>query len=90
MNGTTSRSHDNSPSLAATVCSEHFIIHMITSAAALCVEDIYNSHDNSHLSAATVCSEHFIIHMITSAAALCVEDIFIFFLIHKAREGDGI
>ncbi len=30
MNGTTSHSHDNSPSLAATVCTEQPLIHMIT------------------------------------------------------------
>ncbi len=41
MIGTTSHSHDNSPSLAAAVGSEHFIIHMITSAVALCVEDMF-------------------------------------------------
>ncbi len=39
---TTSHSHDNSPSSAATVCREHFIIHMITAPHQRlpCVENI--------------------------------------------------
>ncbi len=46
--GTTSHSHDNSPSLAATVCAEQ----------------PSHSHDNSPSLAATVCSEQPLIHMI--------------------------
>ncbi len=61
--GTTSHSHDNSPSSAAAVCREHFIIHMITAPHQWlpCVEDI------------------FLIHMITAPhqQLLCVEDIFL-------------
>ncbi len=47
---TTSHSHYNSPSSAATVCRGHFS----------------NSHDNSPSSAAAVCRGHFLIHMITA------------------------
>ncbi len=51
MYGTTSHSHDNSPSSAAAVGREHFIIHMITAPYQWlpCVGDIF-----------------FLIHMITA------------------------
>ncbi len=67
VNGTTSHSHDNSPSLAAAVCTKQPLIHMIIAPHQQLpwVEDIYNSHDNSPSLADAVCSEHFIIHMIT-------------------------
>ncbi len=79
--GTTSNSHDNSPSSAAAVCREHFLIHMITAPHQRlpCVEDIFLIHMITAPHQRLPCVEDiFLIHMITAPHQRlpCVEDIF--------------
>ncbi len=75
--GTTSHSHDNSPSSAAAVCRGHFSNshdNSPSSAAAVCRGHFSNSHDNSPSSAAAVCRGHFSNshdNSPSSAAAVC-------------------